>query len=96
MLLPRVVCFRCKSGVAPAAAEIALRAGSFALARAATFMPAIAALISSRWASKGGVYSPRSATITAVCVVIIVLDRMAVGYQAKLGEFSIPKDKRGL
>ena len=40
---------------------------------------AIVALISSRWASIDGVYSPRSATISAVCVVIIVLDRMAVG-----------------
>ena len=96
MLLPRVVCFRCKSGVAPAAAEIALRAGSFALARAATFMPAIAALISSRWAAKGVVYIPSSVIFTAVCVVIIVLDCMAVGYHAYLGEFSIPKDKRGL
>ena len=51
----------------------------FANALAAALTNAIVALISSRWASKGGVYSPRSATITAVCVVIIVLDRMAVG-----------------
>ena len=51
----------------------------FELALAATLITAIVALILSRWASKGGVYSPRSAIIAAVCVVIIVLDRMAVG-----------------
>ena len=68
----------------------------FAVALAATFMAAIAALISSRWASKGGVYSPSNVIFTVVCVVIIVLNRMAVGYHAYLGEFSLPKDKRGL
>ena len=51
----------------------------FAIVLAATFMAAITALISSRWASKGGVYSPSNVIFTAVCVVIIVLDRMAVG-----------------
>jgi len=51
----------------------------FAVALAATFMAAITALISSRWASKGGVYSPSNIIFNAVCVVIIVLDRMAVG-----------------
>ena len=59
-------------------------------------MAAIAALISSRWASKSGVYSPSNVIFTAACVVIIVLDRMAVGYHAYLGEFLVPKDKRGL
>ena len=69
----------------------------FAVALAATFMVAITALISSRWASKGGVYIPSSVIFTAaVCVVIIVLDRMAVWYHAYLGEFSLPKDKREL
>ena len=61
-----------------------------------TFMPAIAALILSRWATKGAVYIPSSVIFTAVCVVVIVLDRMAVGYHAYLGDLSNPKYKRGL
>ena len=68
----------------------------FAVALAATFMAAIAALISSRWASKGGVYSPSNIIFTAVCVVIIVLNRMAVGYRSPLLEYLLWKDKRGL
>jgi hypothetical protein len=32
----------------------------------------------------------------AVFVVIVVLDWMAVGYHAYLGEFLLPKYKRGL
>ena len=80
MLLPRVVSFRCKSESLQQQRKFALRAGSFRARtgrdvnycdRCADFETLI---------SKGGVYSPRSATITAVCVVIIVLDRMAVGY----------------
>ena len=68
----------------------------FGLVLPATLITAIATLISIRWASKGGVYNTSSVIITAVFVVIIVLDKMAVGYRAKLGEFSLPKDKRGL
>ena len=96
MLLPLVVCFRCKSGVAPAAAESSFTPAVFALTLAATFMPAIAALISSRWASKGGVYSPSNVIFTAVCVVIIVLGRMAVGYRSPLLEYLLWKDKQRL
>ena len=86
MLLPRRE-LPLQEGVAPAAAEISLPLAVLALILAVTFIPAIAALISSRWASKGGVYSPSNVNFTAVCVVIIVLGRMAVGYQAKLGGF---------
>jgi hypothetical protein len=59
-------------------------------------MAAITALVSSRWASKGGVYSPSNIIFTAVCVVIIVLNRMAVGYRSPLLEYLLWKDKRGL
>ena len=59
-------------------------------------MAAIAALISSRWASKGGVYSPSNVIFTAVCVVIIVLGRMAVGYRSPLLEYLLWKVKQGL
>ena len=68
----------------------------FAVALAATFLAAIAALISSRWASKGGVYSPSNVIFTAVCVVIIVLDRMAVGYRSPLLEYLLWKVKQRL
>ena len=66
------------------------------LALAATLTTAIVALISSHCASKGGVYSPRSATITAVCVVIIVLGSMAVGYRSPLLEYLLWKVKQRL
>ena len=79
MLLPRVVSFRCKASRSSSSGNSRFAPAVFALALAATLITAIVALISSRWASKGGVYSPRSATITAVCVVIIMLDWMAVG-----------------
>ena len=59
-------------------------------------MAAIAALISSRWASKGGVYSPSNIIFTAVCVVIIVLGRMAVGYRSPLLEYLLWKVKQRL
>ena len=59
-------------------------------------MPAITALISSRWASKGSVYIPSSVIFSLVCVVIIVLDRMAEGYRSPLLEYLLWKDKRGL
>ena len=59
-------------------------------------MAAIAALISSRWASKGGVYSPSNVIFTAVCVVIIVLNRMAVGYRSPLLECLFWKVKQRL
>ena len=61
-------------------------------------MAAIAALISSRWASKGGVYSPSNVIFTAVCVVIIVLNRMAVGYRYRspLLEYLLWKVKQRL
>jgi len=68
----------------------------FAVALAATFMAAIAALISSRWASKGGVYSPSNVIFTVVCVVIIVLNRMAVGYRSPLLEYLLWKVKQRL
>ena len=59
-------------------------------------MAAIAALISSRWASKGGVYSPSNVIFTVVCVVIIVLNRMAVGYRSPLLEYLLWKVKQWL
>ena len=68
----------------------------FAVTRAATFMAAITALVSSRWASKGGVYSPSNIIFTAVCVVIIVLNRMAVGYRSPLLEYLLWKVKQRL
>ena len=95
-LLPRVVSFRCRAESLQQQRKSRFTPAVFALALAATLMSAIAALISSRWASKGGVNSPSSASPVAVFVVIIVQDRMAVGYHAYLGEFSLPKDKRGL
>ena len=95
-LLPRVVSFRCRAESLQQQRKSRFTPAVFALALAATLMPAIAALISSRWASKGGVYSPSSASPVAFFVVIIVQDRMAVGYHAYLGEFSLPRDKRGL
>ena len=68
----------------------------FALALATTLITAIVALISSRWASKGGVYSPSNVNFTAVCVVIIVLGRMAVGYRSALLEYLLWKVKQRL
>ena len=59
-------------------------------------MAAITALISSRWASKGGVYSPSNVIFTAVCVVIIVLNGMAVGYRSPLLEYLLWKVKQRL
>ena len=87
MLLPRVVCSAARAKSLQQQRKSRFAPAVFALARAATFMPAIAALISSRWATKGVVYIPSSVIFTAVCVGIIVLDRMAVGYHAYLGEF---------
>ena len=78
--------------VAPAAAERA--PAVFVLALAATLTTAIVALISSRWASKGGVYSPS----TAITCGRLRGDNRAGqdGRGVSLGEFSLPKDKRGL
>ena len=68
----------------------------FAIALAATLMTVIAALISSRCASKGGVYSPSNVIFTAACVVILVLNMMAVGYRSPLLEYLLWKVKQRL
>ena len=95
-LLPRVVSFRCRAESLQQQRKSRFTPAVFALALAATLMPAIAALISSRWASKGGVYSPSNIIFTAVCVVIIVLNRMAVGYRSPLLEYLLWKVKQRL
>ena len=61
-----------------------------------TFVPANAALILRRWASKGGVYNPSNVIFTAVFVVIIVLGSMAVGYRSPLLEYLLWKVKQRL
>jgi|TARA_B110000902_G_C14001529_1_gene472846 hypothetical protein len=43
--------------------------------------------ILSRWAARGAVWSPRSGQAVAVHSVIIMLDQLASGYPAKIGEY---------
>ena len=96
MLLPRRVLPLQERSRSSSSGNRASSPAVLALILAVTFIPAIAALISSRWASKGGVYSPSNVNFTAVCVVIIVLGRMAVGYRSPLLEYLLWKVKQRL
>ena len=54
------------------------------------------ALILSRWAARGAVLSPHSGSSHTVNSVIKLLDQMAAGYPAEIGEYLLEKVKQGL